>query len=617
MTEHSGSPPVDVPAGPGQPGGDAPQAAPPSPSPSRSVRPTSVAIALAALAAALWLGAQVGKRSAGEGGEEAADAAGHAHRYYTCGMHPWVILPHPGPCPICGMPLVPLDPAKFSGEVTIDPVVVQNIGVRVAPVVRGPLVESIRTVGTIDYDETRVRDVNVKIAGWVQKLYVDALGEPVRRGDPLFELYSPDLVAAQQEYLLSRREGPPGGDGFAEAARTKLQYLDVPDGEMAALVKRGKPSKTITLRSPYTGVVIEKKTFEGMRLDPGMRVFRIADLSKVWVMVTLYEYQLPYVQVGQEATVSLPYAPGRELRGKVVYLYPYLDRKARQVQVRVEFDNPGLALKPGMYATVRIEGRLPDPRVLAPREAVIDTGERKVAFVSKGGGHFEPRQVRTGAETDGGMIEVTEGLEPGEEVVTSGQFLLDSEAKVREALAKMIRGDLAGSGPGAAAAPATLPAEARAALSATLVAYLNIQRALAAERLAEVPALARELSAAAERLVAMTIPGQPRFWDDNAGAELDHAARSLADARTLAEARATFAEISEAAARIARATGVPPGVGPVEELHCPMYREDAGGVRWLQPAGQVRNPYLGKAMLACFDRRATLPAAAADGAGHP
>jgi len=594
---------------------------PPSPPPPGSVRPRTVAVALVAVAAALWFGTKIGARSAKDVAEDSPEAsaeAEHAPHYYTCGMHPWVVLPRPGPCPICGMPLVPLDPAKFSGEVTIDPVVVQNIGVRIAPVVTGPLIHTIRTVGSVDYDETRVRDVNVKIAGWVQKLHVDSLGQPVRKGDPLFELYSPDLYAAQQEYLLALQGGKlGGGESLVEAARTKLRYYDVPAAEIAKLEQRGEPAKTMTLRSPYAGVVTEKMAFEGMRIDPGMRAFRIADLSKVWVMVTLYESQLPYVKVGQDARMTLPYLPGEELGGKVVYVYPYLDRKARQAQVRVEFDNPGLLLKPGMYATVSLEGRLGERRTLAPRESVIDTGERKVAFVSKGKGRFEPRQVRTGVETDGAMIEILEGLAPDEQVVTSGQFLLDSEARVREALAKMIGAGLAVPAEppperGAGQPTAALPQAAGQALSAALEAYLAIGRALAKDELAPVEARATEAAEAVGRLTSIQVPGLPHFWHEHDGAALGEAARALVGAETLAIARTRFAAVSDAVTKLLRDTGVPSGVGPVEALHCPMFGEK-GGATWLQPPGEVRNPYFGKAMLACFDERSTLPAAPGGG----
>ena len=374
-----------------------------------------VVVILGAMYAMRWDGA--GKQVAAT--QPAGD--GMDLQYYSCGMHPWVILPNPGSCPICQMDLTPIDPDKFSGEITIDPVITQNIGIRIAPVKTGPLVRTIRTVGTVDYDETSVRDINMKVPGWIEKLYVDYLGVEIDEGQALFEYYSPDLYAAQDEFLLAYRNksriwaefvphAAQGAHDLLEAARTRLEYFDVSPQQIDQLIAAGVPSKTMTMHSPHKGVVIAKHANEGMRVDTGMRVYRIADLSKLWVMVTLYEYQLPYVQVGQRAVMSLPYVPGETFEGEVIYIYPYLDEKTRQVNVRLEFDNPNGVLKPGMYTNVELKNTLARDRTLAPRAAIIDTGERQVAFVSLGEGKFEPRDVRTGIETDEGdlvKVEVT------------------------------------------------------------------------------------------------------------------------------------------------------------------------------------------------------------------
>ena len=387
------------------------------------------------------------------------DDDGHDHdaastQYYTCGMHPWIILPKEGDCPICFMKLTPLDPAKFTGEIAIDPIIVQNMGVRTAPVTTGPLVQSINTVGTVDYNETLVRDINIKIAGWIEKLHIDYLGAKVKRGQTLFDLYAPELYAAQEEYLIAYRANASKDNPLLESARTRLSYYDITDEQIAQLQKDAKPSKTLAIKSPYEGVVIAKHANEGMKVDTGMQVYRIADLSKIWVIVTLYEYQLPYIKMHNKAAMSLPYIPGHTFEGSVVYIYPYLDKKTREVQVRLEFDNPDGLLKPGMFANVTLQNRLPNERTLAPREAIIDTGQRKVAFVSLGNGRFEPRDIVTGIQTENDRIEIRQGLTPGEEVVTSGQFLLDSEAKIRAAIARMMP-----------AAPTTHPATSQPAPS--------------------------------------------------------------------------------------------------------------------------------------------------------
>jgi RND family efflux transporter MFP subunit len=393
-------------------------------------------------------------------------------QYYTCGMHPWVVLPAPGDCPICHMTLVPIDPAKFTGEIAINPIITQNIGVRIAPVTTGPVKRIVRTLGTVDYNETLVRDVNLKVSGWVEKLYVNATGQEVDKDQPLLEIYSPDLYSAQVDYLLAfRKEAAvktaPGADADTAAsnqsllasARRRLEYLDVSAAQIKELETSGQAAKTMTLRSPFRGTVIVKNVVEGQKVEAGAQLLRIADISKVWVLVTVYEYQIPYIELGQRAVMSLPYIPGQTFEGKVTYVYPYLNSELRQAKVRLELDNPGGLLKPGMYANVELQRTLATDRTLVPREAVIDTGVRQVAYVSLGEGRFEPRQVQVGVETEGGMLEILDGLKPGERVVTSGEFLLDSEARLHEALAKMVKGNLAADQKTGAASEETKPAE--------------------------------------------------------------------------------------------------------------------------------------------------------------
>lgn len=617
-----------------------PDGPPPSGPIPRAIRGRRLAVVGAAVLVTLWLGATLGPPvreglhklwpSAASGAEGAAGEAGQA-QYYTCGMHPWVILPKPGTCPICGMELVPLDPAKFSGEVTINPVVAQNIGVRVQEVKRGPAGGDIRTVGIVAYDETRLGDVNLKVSGWIEKLFVDYLGAQVRKGQPLFTLYSPDLFAAEQEYLLAYRaaKGRAGSSSGAltdgttqqllESAGTKLAYFDIGPAQIAELEQRGTPSKTMTIFSPLSGVVTEKHAVEGMKVSAGTMAYRVADLSRVWVMATVYEYQTQHVSVGQKAKMSLSYSPGKELEGKVVYIYPYLDDRTRQITVRLEFPNPDRALKPGMYATVQLEGAESVERVLVPRAAVIDTGERQVAFVSRGEGHFEPRAVRMGGETGGGEVEILEGLQPGELVVTSGQFLIDSEARMREALAKMIRGT-----PPAAEAPAVaatqapsaaLPPAASTALGAGLDAYLTIGDALAADSTHDTGVAARALAEAMDVMVAVDVPGQPHFWHQHTQANaVRERSLALANAATVDDVRRAYADLSAALADLVRSVGVPAAYGKkLEELHCPMYPDSKTGSVWIQPAGAVRNPFFGKTMLTCSDRRQALPTVATSG----
>ena len=624
---------------------------PPSEKPPRTISARRLIVVILIALALIWFGGVFGGSIGGglkgvlgfigfghDHNEDALAVEGEGGtQYYTCGMHPWVILPKPGICPICQMDLTPLDASKFSGEVTIDPLTVQNIGVRVQEVITGPLVKTIRTVGTVDYNEPLVKDVNIKVNGWIEKLNVDYLGAQVAQGQDLFDLYSPELYSAQEEYLLAYRnrdrvsadfvpEAARGAASLLEAARTRLEYFDITPEQIAELERTNVPAKTMTIRSPHTGVVIAKHANEGMKVDPGMQVYRIADLSKVWVLVTLYEYQLPYVQAGQSAVMTLSYIPGQRFEGKVVYIYPYLDKKTREVQVRMEFDNAEGLLKPGMFANVELQNTLARERTLAPREAIIDTGERQVAFVSFGEGKFEPRAVRKGIETGDGLVEVIDGLEPGEMVVTSGQFLIDSEANIRESLAKMIRGDMAADQkPKAAVAGASqltsLPDSVAATLGDVLDAYLHIGDTLASDSTEDVGADAKRVVDGLGVLTGIEIPDDPHFWHkhDEVEKAKEHA-QKFNGIKNLEEARLRFADLSIALGSLVKATGVPPSYRQeVQELHCPMYRDGQGGSTWLQLAGDVRNPYYGSAMLACFDTRTAMPVtgAAATQPGTP
>ncbi len=411
---------------------------------------------------------------------------------YTCGMHPWILLEEPGDCPICGMKLqpkkddggaaaggsgaaagerkvlywkAPMNPTEIYDrpgksamgmdlvpvyedevqggvEIKIDPVTQQNMGIRTERAEVAPLVRTIRTYGHITYDETRTAEVSPKISGWIEKLYVDFTGQMVEKGEPLFEIYSPQLVSAQEEYLvayrsLSRMVGN-GGDDLLASARRRLQYWDVPGDEIHQIEQTGRVRKTLVIRSPFTGVVTHKNAVEGVFVKEGTTIYKVADLSRVWVEAHIYEYELPWVQEGQPARMRLPYQPGKEFVGKVAYVYPYMQRKTRDVVVRLEFDNPGLELKPDMYADVWLDSEPKGEGLVIPSEAVIRSGERDLVIVARGEGKFAPREVELGLVLDGGRVQVLSGLAPGDVVVTSGQFLIDSESKLKEAVQKML-----------------------------------------------------------------------------------------------------------------------------------------------------------------------------------
>ena len=367
---------------------------------------------------------------------------------WTCSMHPQIIQDHPGNCPICGMKLVPLrrqEPesgaaADANPQVTIDPVTVQNMGIQTGVVAKGPLQRDIRLVGVVGYDETTLSQITTKFKGWVEKLEVNVTGQQVHRGDALFEIYSPEMYTAQAEYLLAVKQ--PGGHGsendFVRAsARTKLKFFDIGDDQIAELEKSGRPMKTLTIRAPHDGIVMEKMVLEGQMVEPGMKLFQIADISTVWVLGQVYEQDVPYLRLGQDVQVTLSYQPDRTYHGRVTYIYPTVDEQTRTVKVRMEFHNPGYALKPGMFTSVTLKARLAAEALLVPDMAVLRSGESNTVFVARDKGRFEPRKVVLGPRGDAGQYQVVSGLAEGERIVISGQFMLDSESQLREAIRKM------------------------------------------------------------------------------------------------------------------------------------------------------------------------------------
>lgn len=363
--------------------------------------------------------------------------------YWRAPMNPTEIYDKPGKSAM-GMDLVPVYEDEVTGQeaVKIDPVTQQNMGIRLGKVRKGPLVHTIRTYGHITPDETLTAQVNLKTSGWIEKLYVDFTGKYVKKGEPLFDLYSPDLVAAQEEYLAAHRtrKQMPGGTGWdlLTSSKRRLQYFDVPESEIEAIERSGKVKKTLMIRSPLSGFVIERKAEEGAYIKAGTSVFRIADLSRVWVDAHIYEYQFSWIAKGQQAEMTLPYLPGKTFSGTVAYVYPYLQPKTRDLIIRLVFQNPEMELKPEMYADIRIKTVLKGEGLMVPSEAVIRSGRRNVVFVSIGEGKFVPRDVILGPLLDNERVQVLGGLVAGESVVTSGQFLLDSESNLKEAVRKML-----------------------------------------------------------------------------------------------------------------------------------------------------------------------------------
>ncbi len=439
----------------------------------------------------LGVGIILGQTFFCSGQTQTADISAEAKQQYTCGMHPQIISDEPGYCPICEMKLTPIrrtsfapisgerkiaywaapmDPAYTRNEpgkspmgmdlvpvyedeiagsiIRIDPVTSQNMGLKMTLAEMRPLSKVINTVAHIDYDEKKLQGVNSKVAGWIERLYIDFEGKSVRKGDPIMEIYSPELVAAQREFLsalknynnlksASLESARKGAEDLLAASRERLLLWDVSADQIDNLKRTGTVNKTITLHSPADGVVTSLKVVDGDKIMPGTKLFQVADLSSVWAIAHIYEYELPFIFLGQDVELSLSYLPGKTVKGKIAFIYPYLDSKTRDIQIRIDIPNRDLLLKPNMYAITTIHSALPGKRLVIPNQSVIRSGVRNVAFVSLGKGKFMPREVKLGILGQDDMIEIISGINEGDMVVTSSQFMLDSESRLREATSKI------------------------------------------------------------------------------------------------------------------------------------------------------------------------------------
>ncbi len=441
-----------------------------------------------------WL---FGNHPAGNGSEARYEQHEHTDEaiQYTCGMHPWVIVDEPGICPICqmdltpvskvmggeaaatgetkikywvapmdptfirdepgkspmGMDLVPVyeDEAATGSVISIDPVTAQNMGIRLTPVERRDLTKTIRTVGLVGYEEPKQYSINAKMDGWIEKLHINETGAPVRRNQALLEIYSPELVSAQEEFLLALDnrntlanspypEIAAGAERLLQASKRRLKLWDISDRQVTRLEKTREVLKTLTLYAPYNGIVTLKNATEGSYVKSGMELFQVADLSRVWVYADIYESELDLVKVGQKADIILPFVDGKTVKGTVSTIYPYVEPQTRTVKARIDLENDDLQLKPDMYVNVRLQTDPVREALSIPAEAVLNSGEGRSVFVSSGEGKFEPRQVQTGLYSDDGHVEIKQGLMDDETVVVSAQFMLDSESQLQEAIMKMM-----------------------------------------------------------------------------------------------------------------------------------------------------------------------------------
>lgn len=584
---------------------------------------------------------------------------GAAGQLYTCGMHPQIIKQAPGNCPICGMALTPIrsnsvsttaagehkvkyykssmipgevspkpgkdsmgmdlvpvyDDADMSAEtIRIDPVTLQRMNLKTGLVTRGPVLREFRTVGTIAYDEAGLHDITLKYEGWIEKLFVNTTWATVKAGDPLFEIYSPDLYNAELNYVVAlRSEGADGGGPLTRASLARLQLFDVPAEFIADLQRTREAQRTFVFRAPADGVVIEKMAIAGQMMKPGERIFRLADLSHVWVLAQIYEQDLSFVHPGQDATVRVTYGPERMIECRVELLLPQVEEQTRTATARIILPNADGALRPGMFVDVRFAAQIATDAVLVPDLAVLRSGEHNTVFLANSDGSFEPRDVRLGARSQGNLYQVLDGLAGGERVVTSGQFMLDSESQLRDAIQKMLGSSEAASASSTVLQPAPnidahipkprppstpavgmeamsmLPADARALLKNLALATIAGGDVLAADDFA---GYQKQLPAMRQALAAF-FSGYPRAE----GGPLEKFKDGLPDRPNLKAARRDFAYFSTAIADLARENHL----HHTESLHvfqCPM-APGIGTGRWLQRSTELKNPFYGSAMLEC------------------
>jgi RND family efflux transporter MFP subunit len=547
--------------------------------------------------------------------------------YWTDPMYnPPYISDKPGKSPM-GMELLPVYDDEVSGgpAITIDPVIVQNMGVRVARATRGPLKTTLRVVGTLVEPEQNHVEINLRVSGWIQKLYANQNGMPVKKGDKLFDLYSMELTAAADDLINARKSAEPNdvptdpvvrvsATAMVDAARRRLELLGLTTADIDAVAALDKAPATMTFTSPLTGHVTEKMVVEGSSVKAGDRVMRIADRSTMWLQVQVYEHELPLVHVGTPVRARINGITGKVFEGKIEFIYPHLDMMTRTATARITLPNKDHELHEGMYAAAEIDAPIADDAVLIPREAVIDSGTRQIVFIAQEGGHFEPRRVAVGqtgrGDTSEGddLAQIITGLAGSETVVTSGQFLLDSESRRQEAIQKHLRDGLAAApvasapAPSPASVPATAIGQSRRTTAAgqaddLFTAYLGVQRALVgADKPVQAEALATVASAAAARLPA----GDAR---DLAG-EIAGEAHDLAGL-PVDKQREGFKTLSAAAIKLSGVAPPSAAVAPaLYEFHCPMARAD-----WLQSGDQTANPYLAD-MVTCGSVTRTLTAPA-------
>jgi len=654
----------------------------------------AVLLLLAFALGALWGGRRGDSHPAPPAATEAAPAptaAAAAAEVWTCSMHPQVRQPKPGKCPICAMDLIPASggdgPADGDPSVARLSAVARALaGVEVVPAERRPVAVTVRLVGKVRYDETRLATITARVPGRVDRLYADVTGTPIQAGEHLAELYSPELIAAQEELLQALRTAsspdmaaaPSLADAVRatlEASREKLRLWGLTSEQIDGIERHGRPLEHLTLNAPLSGVVIDKAVVEGAYVETGTRLYTIADLSRLWVVMDAYESDLGFLRYGQEVVFSAEAWPGHVFRGRIAFISPTLDAATRTVPVRVNVENPDGRLKPEMFVRAAVHASLdaagevarPDlagkwlcsmhPEVVAtaagscercgmplrraedlghttatpadelplviPASAPLLTGRRALVYVAKPGeeGVFSSREVRLGPRA-GPYYVVREGLEPGERVVVAGNFKIDSSLQLEGKPGMMaLPADDGAVGAGGAdgdlsaalaAAPVEVPSAFQVQLQAVVEALFTVGSALAADSLPEAVAGAAAMARALSAVDSAALSGPALAEWRRREAGLNQAVALLGAATAMEEARRHFEDASRVTGVLVSTFGLPPGK-VIYRLRCPM-AFDNRGAEWLQPDREVRNPYFGAAMLSCGDVAGSL-GQASDGHG--
>ncbi|MEY4831065.1 MAG: hypothetical protein RLZZ562_2861 [Planctomycetota bacterium] len=514
---------------------------------------------------------------------------------YTCSMHPNVRTPDGGLCPVCHMELVPVGSAEAVGssadEIRIDPTVVQNMGVRIVAAQKGAMRRTLRAFGQLQIAESRRFEIALKFDAFVEELNADTIGKAVESGETLFSIWSPELAVAQAELIAARKSGDAQ---LLSAARQKLLLWDVPSSRIDELQARDEPQRTLPWTSPARGTLLSKSIVRGSPVAKGAPLLQFADLATLWLDAQIPADMLVHVKNGMRVLAEIDGAGSRE--GAIVFVGPQLDATSRTAVARIELDNYDLALRPGMYARLSIEATIAEDAIRAPMESVLDTGKRKVAWVAVGKGRFVPRTVRTGAVDDEGFVAIEDGISAGEMVVVSGQFLIDSESRLREGTRKFQE---EGTMPGGDLPPPEskpLSETAQKAIDALAAAYAKTSEQFVADSFDA--ASWQQVRVAADAAIQAVTDSDTQLAATELGSLLDKPATDLEAARV------QWKKVSIAAIRLfelARPTSGAHGT-TIYVHHCPMAEAD-----WLQFDDKTRNPYYGSSMLECGEVRRSMP----------